>query len=97
MRQLFIQPAAEAEMAESYQWYEKRLPGLGTEFLLTVKATFERIVHAPETFPLVHKNLRRALTRRFPYQVFFLVKEDRIVVIAVLHASRHPRRWMKRS
>lgn len=35
---LVIRPQAEAEMAEAYDWYEARVPGLGSEFLLAVDA-----------------------------------------------------------
>jgi hypothetical protein len=41
--------------------------------------------------------VRRALTRRFPYRVFFIVLPDAIVVFAVLHAARHDRIWKQRA
>ena len=97
MRELIIRPIAEAEMRVAYDWYEERVPGLGSDFLLNLDAAFQRILRSPEQFPVVHKNLRRALTRRFPYQVFFITEEHRIIILAVLHASRHPSGWMKLS
>ena len=37
--QLIVRPEAEAEMSEALDWYEERLPGLGSDFLLNVDAT----------------------------------------------------------
>jgi hypothetical protein len=71
-RRLVIRPEAEAEMAEAFEWYEERLPGLGASFLLCVDAVFHGIVRDPQLWPRIHREARRALTRRFPYEVFFV-------------------------
>jgi plasmid stabilization system protein ParE len=96
-RELTIRPAAEAEMAEAFVWYEQRVPGLGAEFLLAVDAVIENIVRTPEQFPVVHKSFRRALLRRFPYSIFFTVEAERLVVHSVFHAKRDPGRWQEGS
>jgi plasmid stabilization system protein ParE len=95
--ELIVRPEAEAEMGEAFDWYEERVPGLGSDFLLNVDAAFNAIRRKPQQFPLVHKNLRRALIRRFPFQVFFVLEEQRIVVLAVFHSRRSPKRWMERA
>jgi plasmid stabilization system protein ParE len=56
----------------------------------------EAIERTPFQFPLVYKNVRRALTRRFPYQIFFVAEEERVVVLAVFHARRDPKIWQGR-
>ncbi len=95
-RRLIVRPEAEAEMTEAFDWYEDRVPGLGSEFLLCVDAVFSAILRSPRQFPQVHKIVRRALTRRFPYEVFFIENHERIVVLAVFHAKRDPKRWRER-
>lgn len=87
---------AEAEFEEAQAWYEERSPGLGQAFVTSVQAAVERIRRSPFQFPAVDHEVRRALTRRFPYGVFYLAEEDRVVVIAVFHSSRDPRRWRSR-
>lgn len=32
-RELIVRPEAEAELAEAFQWYESRIPGLGLDFI----------------------------------------------------------------
>lgn len=95
-RELIVRPEAEAELSEAFDWYEERVSGLGSDFLLNVDAAFHSILRNPHLFPVVHNNLRRVLIRRFPYQIFFVLEDKRIVVLAVFHARRNPRRWMRR-
>jgi len=47
-------------------------------------------------YPIVHKNIRQALTRRFPYSIFYFVENDTAYVVSVFHASKNPRSWKKR-
>jgi hypothetical protein len=70
-RRIIVRPEGEAEMADALDWYEDRVSGLGSEFLLCVDAVFSSILRSPHQYPRVHKIVRRALTRRFPYEVFF--------------------------
>jgi plasmid stabilization system protein ParE len=95
-RQLIIRPEAEAEMAEAFDWYEKRVSGLGTSFLLSVEAVMQAILRNPQQYPRRHGIVRCALLRRFPYEVFFVENDERIVVLAVFHARRNPKRWQTR-
>ena len=53
-RRLIVRPEAEAEMTEAYNWYEDRVPGLGSEFLLCVDAVFSAIHREPQLYPRVH-------------------------------------------
>ena len=95
-RRLIVRPEAEAEMADSFDWYEDRVPGLGSELLLCADAVFSSILRTPEVFSRVHRIVRRALTRRFPYEVFFVEDEQRLVVLSVFHAKRNPKTWQGR-
>lgn len=94
---LIIRPEAEAEITEAFVWYEERVTGLGSDFLLNVDASLQAIRRNPYHFPLVYKKLRRALVRRFPYQIIFILEENRIVVLAVFHGKRNPKSWHDQS
>ena len=92
-----VRPLAEIDVAEAFDWYEQRSPGLGMEFLRAVDDTFAIIARTPQLFPQLQKNVRRARLRRFPYGVFFVARPDLISVLAVMHAHRDPRRWLSRA
>ncbi len=97
-RRLIVRPEAEADLAEGALWYEKQKPGLGGEFLTETRAALDRVLTQPRRGRLMLRRpeVRRVFTRRFPYRVFYLLREDVIVVFAVLHFARHERQWQGR-
>lgn len=94
--ELIIRPESEADIAGAFDWYESRVPGLGSEFLLVLDALFNSIHRNHQIYQEVYRNVRRALTRRFPYSVSFIVEENRIVVLSVFHVKCSPRIRMGR-
>lgn len=87
---------AEADIAEAAIWYERRCIGLGAEFVRSIDACLTLIARQPEIFPVVYRDARIGLPRKFPYLVIYRVFPDFISIIAVIHGRRHPRRWKSR-
>jgi toxin ParE1/3/4 len=98
MKGLIIRPEAEADVAEAAVWYESREAGLGLEFMAEIRAAIRRAIEHPLAYSLLRKRpqVRRILSRRFPYNIFYIVASETIVVFAVLRASRHDKRWRER-
>ena len=94
---MIIRPEAEADLANARDWYERQRAGLGAEFLLCVEEVLERIGRTPEMYMMVHHDVRRALTRRFPYAVYYRVAGNDVVVLGILHTRRDPREWQSRA
>ncbi len=93
---LISAPEVERDVEGAFTWYENKRLGLGQEFLTELRATYDRIVDGPLRYPVLRAEIRRALLQRFPYAVYFAI-QDRIVVVAVLHAGRDPAEWQRRS
>ena len=93
---LLIRPEAELDIQDAYQFYEERSQGLGSEFVRSIDACFSSIGRNPMAYPTVYRNIRRALIRKFPYGIFYLVEYEKIVVIACFHAKQDPKRWQQR-
>jgi plasmid stabilization system protein ParE len=93
---MVIRPEAEADIAAAYFYYEAASDGLGAEFLRAVEAALAIVERTPELYAVVYRGVRRALLRRFPYGVFFLVEGETIIVLACLHARRDPAQWQRR-
>ncbi len=89
-------PEAEAEFDAAADWYEAR-GGLGAEFTTHVREVLIRIGQMPGISAVIDRRVRRAKVRRFPYNIFYQVDDDRVEVIAVLHGSRHPSIWKSRA
>jgi plasmid stabilization system protein ParE len=82
---------AKREMDESISWYEAQRAGLGIEFAIEVETFLLRVAQAPEQFPRIRGEIRRAVLQRFPYTLHFLIESERIVILAVFHVKRDPR------
>lgn len=91
-----FRPQAESELLDARHWYEERRPGLGRAFATAVDKAVAGIVDNPLAYPRVHGETRRALVLRFPYAIYFRVLPDELVVLAVMHGHRLPRRWQSR-
>ncbi len=93
---LVVRSEAGSDVAEAYRWYEERRAGLGEEFFKVVDDAFAVIERSPETFPRIYKDLRRVLTKRFPFAVFYVVSPEVISIVAILHQASDPERWKGR-
>src|SRR4051794_15139897 len=90
MKTLSLLPRAEVDMIEAALWYEGERVGLGQAFEKEFHRLAIRIQESPAQFPEVESGIRRGLLAQFPYGVFFIVEDDAVVVIAVLHLHRDP-------
>ena len=93
---LIVRPLAEADIERAFRGHEPQSSGLGTEFVRTLDAAFAAIQRQPESDPAVYRDIRRTLLRRFPYALFYVFHEERVLVLACLHERQHPRRWQSR-
>lgn len=95
-RKATFTPEAIGDVDESYRWYEDREPGLGEEFLRAVEACVSTIQRFPSMYPVASDEFRRAPTRRFPFEIFYEVHHESIVVYSVFHCAQDPEKWRKR-
>ena len=96
-RQLGFTPAASADIADAYEWYEAQRPGLGEDFRGELTVAFTLLAEFSETGPAVHRDLRRVLVRRFPYAVYYRIADSAVEVRGCLHLHRDPRAWRRRA
>ena len=87
---------AKTELREAIAFYEGRRPRLGAEFATEVKMSLERIVQFPEAWTMLSKRTRRCRTKRFPYGVIYQIREDFILIVAIMHLHREPDSWRDR-
>ena len=80
----------------AYDWYESQRRGLGEDFLLILEDSYAKISREPHGYQLIYKNIRRKLVNRFPYGIFFTLRDDSIIVVAIMHTKRNPTEWSSR-
>lgn len=84
-----IQPSALADLRGGFRFYEKQQAGLGSYFLDSLFSDIDSLllyagIHAE------HFGKYRLLSERFPYAVYYEVREELILVRAVLDLRRDP-------
>lgn len=88
--QLHFLPEIEEDVMAGYIWYEDKAVGLGEEFLRIFYAAAMEIRSTPRLFPVVNRDVRRCLIRRFPYAIYFKCESEVITVIGLFHCARNP-------
>lgn len=88
--------AAQAELDETFNWYEAQQTGLGMQFLTEFDAAIRRLSGYPKSYALLTSDVRRCLIKRFPYGVLYGIDADTIVIVAVAHLHRKPNYWLER-
>ena len=88
---LNITELAEIEFKEAVAYYNNECPGLGYEFANEIQKVFDRIVQNPEAWTSLSKRTRRCLVSRFPYGFVYQLRQDEILIIAIMHLHRDPK------
>lgn len=87
-----VRRAAELDIAEAQIWYETQQTGLGGAFRAEVSGVIDRLAATPLIYQIVHRNVRRAIVRRFPYLIWYRVDGQMVVILACTYAGRDPKR-----
>jgi toxin ParE1/3/4 len=92
---VIIRLEAEVDITDAAIWYQRQQPGLGPEFLAEVESAIAKAAVNPFRYPCLRRKpeVRRVLTKRFPYRVFYIRHDDAIIVFRVLHSARQDREW----
>ena len=92
-----VKPLAEQDATAAYDYYESSVTGLGSRFLSEVDRVLALISEHPEMYQEVIPAIRRALTRVFPYGVFYAFETNTVFVIAIVADMQDPARWQSRT
>ncbi len=99
IERIIVRPLAVEDVVEAAGWYERQKEGLGEDLVDEIVRAIRRAASDPELFRVVRRDgeIRRVLTERFPYRIFFSILEGQLYVHAVLHGAQHDRRWRQRT
>jgi Plasmid stabilisation system protein. len=89
-------PDALAEYEDAAHYYAGCQNGLELRFIAAVEHVVQQIVEAPDRWSVFEDDIRRCLTRVFPYAVLYSIETDYVLIIAVMHSHREPGYWHER-
>ncbi len=96
-KRIIIKPLADQKVGDVFEWYEFRKEGLGFEFLNEWESTLEYISNHPLSCRKIYKDFRQKLIGKFPYLIFFEIKDEAIIVYQVMGALENPKKRYTRS
>jgi len=76
--------------------YAERESALALRFIEAVEDAVHRILEAPTRWRVIEEDVRRCLTRVFPYGILYTIEPDFVLIVAVMHCSREPGYWKQR-
>ncbi len=81
------------DLDDAFVFYEAQEEGLGNYFQDSLFSDIDSImlyagIHS------IHLNKYRLLSKRFPYAIYYIIKDETIIVSAVLDCRRSPN-WIK--
>jgi len=90
---VFNRPEANRDIDAAAHWYEEQQAGLGIDFLDELEVMLTYLESNPFLFQAFSDSFRQAPLHRFPYVVIYRIEEpDTVVVLAVFHTERDPRK-----
>lgn len=92
----FFHPAAKSEFLDAVEYYEGCEEGLGYDFSAEIYSAIQTILRYPKAWPILTDDVHRFLTNRFPFGVLYVMEEDHILIIAIMHLHRSPGYWSER-
>jgi plasmid stabilization system protein ParE len=89
-------PDALAEYEAAALYYAERDPEVAQRFVAAVEDAIDRILDSPTRWRVLDEDVRRCLTRVFPYGVLYTIEPEFVLIVAVMHCSREPGYWKRR-
>lgn len=88
--QIRISRSAETDLLEGYAFYEQQQPGVGDYFLDSLFADIDALTLFAGIHPKPDGRLHRTLSKRFPFAIYYEVREDTATIVAVLDCRQNP-------
>jgi toxin ParE1/3/4 len=89
-RKVLYRKAAQADLAEAYDWYHSIDPALAERLLADLRSAADRIAANPLSCQVYLADSRRARLKVFPYYVYYRLERGAVVIHAILHTRRRP-------
>lgn len=87
---------ADYELVEAAVWYDSKEQGLGKRLRNEVAHVVSRIAEDPLLWRERRGGYRRVNCPVFPYYVAYIIRDDKIFVVAVASGHRKPDYWKSR-
>lgn len=87
--------SASQDLIDGYWFYEKQSEGLGAYFLDTLYSDIDSLAIYGGIHPIYFDKYNRALSKRFPFAIYYRLENHTVLVYAILDCRRNPA-WIRK-
>lgn len=80
-------PRVYDDILEAVDYFFAINPKLAEDFLDRIEDAKQKLLNAPKGFVGKNSNTRTILLKQFNYHIYYLVENNKIIIIAILHAQ----------
>jgi hypothetical protein len=85
-----IKDSAKSDLVDGFKFYELQEPGLGDYFLDSLFKDIDSLRSTSGIHPIKFGRYHYLLAHRFPFAIYYTVKNKRIAVHAILDCRQNP-------
>jgi plasmid stabilization system protein ParE len=78
----------ENDIIQAKEWYKHHSEILEKRFVSAVKDALHKLEKYPTAFAIRYKHIRIIKTKVFPYNIYFYINNNDVIIIAVIHSKR---------
>ena len=86
--------SASQDLIDGYWFYENQSEGSGVYFLDALYSDIDSLVLNAGIHPIHFERYHRLLSKRFPFAIYYRVKNDTVFIYSVLDCRRDPA-WIR--
>ncbi len=83
--------AAAAEVEAAIAWYAQPEINQASAFVRDLERAESHLRIQPALYQRVEGEIRRAVLRRFPYSLFYVIEQNYVIMLACMHQHQKPR------
>jgi hypothetical protein len=95
MKKIHLLDTASQDLIDGYRFYEKQEIGLGDYFLDSLFSDIDSLAIYGGIHPLCFETYQRMLSKRFPFAIYYRLRDRDVYVYAVLDCRKKPA-WVRR-
>ena len=80
-------PRVYDDILEAVDYFFSINPQLAADFLDRIEEAKQSILNTPKGFVVKYSKVRTILLKQFDYHIYYIIEENKIIILAILHAQ----------
>ncbi len=79
-------PRVYDDIIDAVDYFFSINPKLAEDFLDRIEEAKQSILNTPKGFVVKYSKVRTILLKQFDYHIYYIIEENKIIILAILHA-----------